>query len=303
MTEKEVDDNLGSKTLGATLTRQTTFFDYIEVLKPRETSLLTLIGVGSGIITAKGWLSFDIFTLLFIAIALGSAGCSGLTNYLDREVDARMKRTHNRALPSRRLNPPEKVLPLIIGLLITALALAWFLNPVCFVFGLIGIMASSLWRKTVSCNFLGIIAGCIPVLIGWFAVNPVFCQEIWLLCLLVSIWIPVHVWSVMMANREDYINAGLSYFPLSLKVRNVVKVLFILSLCLYFISILLYLVGKPGLLYLLTANILGLLMVYANARLLFSPTAKAAWQVYKFSAFPYLGLIFIALSLDILLSI
>lgn len=285
----------------AILTRQITFFDYIEVLKPRETSLLTFIGLSSGIIATKGWLPPALFTLSFITIALGSAGCNGLTNYLDREVDSKMKRTCSRALPSLRIKPPEKVLPLVIGLLIVALALAWVLNPITFVFGLVGIMASSLWRKTVSCTFLGMIAGCIPVLIGWFAVNPVFDWEILLLCLLVFSWIPVHVWSVMIANREDYLKAGLSFFPLGLEVRNVAKMLFALSLALYFVSLLLYLVGNHGLLYLVTANLLGIGMVYTNARLLFLPAAKAAWQVYKLSAFPYLGLIFLALSLDILL--
>ena len=284
----------------AILSSQAIFGDYLEVLKPRETSLLTFIGISSGVIAAKGWLSPNLFVLSFTAIALGSAGCNGLTNYLDRGVDSKMKRTCSRALPSLRINPPQKVLPLVIGLLVTALALAWVINPICFIFGLVGVIASSLWRKTASCTFLGMVAGCIPVLVGWFAIKPVFDREILLLCLLVTIWIPIHVWSVMIANREDYLKAGLSYFPLSLKVRNVVKILFVLSLSLYFISVLLYLVIKPGLLYLVTANILSILMVFANARLLFSPTAKTAWQVYKLSAFPYLGLIFLTLSLDIL---
>lgn len=271
------------------------------MLKPRETSLLTFIGVSSGIVAAKGWLPLDLFIPSFIAIALGSAGCNALTNYLDREVDAKMKRTRNRALPSLRIYPPRKILPLIIGLLTIALISAWILNPICFAFGLIGIAAASLWRKTASCTFLGIIAGCIPVLIGWFAVKPVFDREILLLCLLISIWIPIHVWSVMLSNREDYLNAGLSYFPLSLKVESIIKILFVLSLLLYFTSMLFYLASNLGLLYLVAANFLGILMVSANARLLFSPTKEAAWRVYKLSAFPYLGLIFLTLSLDILI--
>lgn len=291
-----------NKTLKATLSHQVTFFDYIQILKPRETSLLTFIGLSSGIIAAKGWLPPYLFILLLITIALLSAGCNGLTNYLDREIDAKMLRTRNRALPSKRINPPQKVLPLIFGLIVTALALAWFLHPLSFVFGLIGTIASAIWRKTVSCVFFGIIAGSTPVLIGWFAVNPVFNEQILLLYLLVSIWIPLHVWSVMMANRDDYLNAGLNYFPLSLEVETVVKILLALSLLLYSVSMLFYLAGEAGLLFLVIANILGILMVYANTRLLFSLTSKAAWQVYKLSAFPYLGVIFLSLCLDILIT-
>lgn len=95
-----------NKTLKAILSHQVTFFDYIQILKPRETSLLTFIGLSSGIIAAKGWLPPYLFILLLITIALLSAGCNGLTNYLDREIDAKMLRTRNRALPSKRINPP-----------------------------------------------------------------------------------------------------------------------------------------------------------------------------------------------------
>jgi protoheme IX farnesyltransferase len=288
--------------LRITLSKRRTFLDYISVLKPVETSLLTFIGICSVIIAAAGYPSVKVFFLALIAIFLGSAGSNGLTNYLDRDVDARMTRTSNRALPSRRINPPQKVLPLFIGLILMGLALAWLLNPLCFLFGLIGVIASSVWRKTISCTFLGIVAGCTPVLIGWFAINPAFDIRILLLCSLVAIWTPIHVWNVMLANREDYLGAGLNYFPLSWQVKDVVKMLFGLSILLYFVSMLIYLVADFHLLYLIVANILGALMIYASARLLFSKTSMAAWRVYKLSAFPYLGIIFLAMSLDIWLT-
>jgi protoheme IX farnesyltransferase len=288
--------------LKITLTKQGAFLDYISILKPVETSLLTFIGICSAIIAVGGYPSAKAFTLTLIAIGLGSAGSNGLTNYLDREVDARMMRTSNRALPSRRIDPPQKVLTFIIGLVVVALALAWVLNPLCFLFGLIGIIASAIWRKTISCTFLGIIASCSPVLIGWFAISPVFDTRILLLCCLVTIWTPIHVWTVMIANREDYLGAGLSYFPLSWQVKDVVKILFGLSILLYLVSILIYMAADFHLLYLIVANIIGALMIYANARLLFSMTSMAAWRVYKLSAFPYLGIIFLTMSLDIWLT-
>jgi protoheme IX farnesyltransferase len=288
--------------LRITLSKQGALLDYISVLKPIETSLLTFIGICSAIIAAAGYPSVKAFFLTLIAILLGSAGSNGLTNYLDRDVDARMMRTSNRALPSRRIDPPQKALPLIIGLILMGLALAWVLNPLCFLFGIIGVIASSIWRKTISCTFLGIVAGCTPMLIGWFAVSPVFDTRILLLCSLVAIWIPIHVWTVMLANREDYLGAGLNYFPLSWQVKNVVKILFGLSILLYVVSILIYMAADFHLLYLIVANILGILMIYANARLLFSKTSTAAWRVYKLSAFPYLGIIFLTMSLDIWLT-
>jgi len=284
------------------LSKQWTFLDYITVLKPVETSLLTFIGICSAFIAAAGYPSAKVFVLTLIAIFLGSAGSNGLTNYLDRDVDARMKRTSNRALPSKRIYPPQKALPLIIGLILIGLALAWMLHPLCFLFGIIGVMASSIWRKTISCTFLGIVAGCAPVLIGWFAVSPAFDARILLLCGLVAIWTPIHVWTVMIANREDYLDAGLNYFPLSWQVKDVVKTLFGLSILLYLVSMFIYIAADFHLLYLIMANITGGLMIYANASLLFSKTSIAAWRVYKLSAFPYLGIIFLTMSLDIWLT-
>jgi len=284
------------------LIKQWSFLDYITVLKPVETSLLTFIGIFSAIVAAGGYPPAKVLGILLIALIVGSAGSNGLTNYLDREVDARMTRTSNRALPSGRIVPPQKVLPLIIGLIVVGLALAWVLHPLCFLFGLIGVIASSIWRKTISCTFLGIVAGCSPVLIGWFAISPVFDARILLLCGLVAIWTPIHVWTVMIANREDYLGAGLNYFPLSWQVKDVVKMLFGLSILLYLVSILIYIAADFHLLYLIVANILGALMIYANIRLLFSMTSVAAWRVYKLSAFPYLGIIFLTMCLDIWLT-
>jgi len=284
------------------LSKRATFLDYISVLKPVETSLLVFIGIMAAIIAAGGYPPTGVFLLILVALIVGSAGSNGLTNYLDCEVDAQMARTCQRALPSRRIYPAQKALPLIISLIVIGLALAWFLNPLCFAVGLLGVIASSVWRKTISCTFLGIIAGCSPVLIGWLAVNPVFDIRIVLLCILVAIWTPVHVWTLMIANREDYLNAGLSYFPLSRTVRYVVKILFGLSILLYTVSMLIYLAAGFHLLYLVVANILGVLMIYANARLLFSKTSTSAWRVYKLSAFPYLGIIFLTMGLDIWLT-
>jgi len=283
--------------LRASLTYAWRITDYIEVLKPGATFLLTFIGGCAAVLAAGGEIAAGRLALILLAIALGSAGCNGLTNYLDREVDARMVRTAHRALPSGRIAPPQKVLPLVLGLILAGLVLAWFLHPLCFVFGATGAVASSVWRKTVSCTFLGMVASCSPVLIGWLAVKPAFDLQILLLCLLVVVWVPLHVWSVMIANREDYLGAGLNYFPLSWSVRNVVKTLFGLALLLCVISVLLYFTGLH-LLYLVVAGVFGLAMVVASGNLLFSTTAKSAWRLYKLSAYPYLGIVFLAVALD-----
>ena len=89
---------------------------YIEVLKPSASILLTFIGVCAAIIAGNGQLSPRL-SLVAIAILVAVAGANGLTNYLDREIDASMQRTRRRALPAKRISPPQKALPLIVSLI------------------------------------------------------------------------------------------------------------------------------------------------------------------------------------------
>lgn len=273
--------------------------NYIEVLKPRASILLAFIGVCAAIIAGDGDLSLRLL-LIALTIFLASAGANGLTNYLDCGIDARMRRTRHRALPSKRIYPPEKVLPVNIVLVIVGLALAWYLHPFCFISDMAGTIAAVVGRKRITCVFpQGMIASCAPVLMGWFAIQPAPSWEILLLCILIAVWLPLHVWSIMIANREDYLQAGQHYFPLSWEVRDSVKVLLIFSLILYAASITLYLIGSFAWLYLILANILGIVMVYASSRLVASRSSQNAWRLYKLSAFPYLGLIFLTMCLDI----
>ena len=272
---------------------------YIEVLKPRASILLTFIGVCAAIVAGNGEISWRLLLITF-TIFVASAGANGLTNYLDCGIDAKMLRTRNRALPSKRINPPERVLPLNITLVIIGLGLAYYLHYLCFIADIIGTLAAVIGRKKVTCVFpQGMIASCAPVLMGWFAIEPAFRWEIVLLCILIGIWLPLHVWSVMLANRDDYINAGLTYFPMSWEPVNVVKVLISFSLVLSITAITLYFIAGFTLFYLIIAIILSIAMVFASFRLMISGIDKNAWKLYKLSAFPFLGILFLVMCLDI----
>ncbi|MDD5093853.1 MAG: protoheme IX farnesyltransferase [Dehalococcoidia bacterium] len=273
-------------------------WNYIDVLKPRETILLTYIGILAGVVAAQGhpstWTLFGVFA----AVLLGSGGCNALTNYLDRHVDAMMARTCWRSLPSQRIYPPEKMLPMAIALVITALVFAYMLHPLCFAFGLAGTIASVVWRKRAMCVFQGTVAGCAPVLIGYLALSPHLNLTILFMCLLIAVWIPLHVWSVMIARRDEYFTAGIAYFPLTMKLGNAIRLLFFLSILLYGASILLWHVADFGWAFFAIANIMGAVMVWASIRLVQHKESEDSWKLYKLSSFPYLGLIFLAMCLN-----
>jgi len=134
---------------------------------------------------------------------------------------------------------------------------------------------------------------------GWFAIKPAFSWPLLLLCLLIAIWLPLHLWSVMIANREDYRSAGIHFFPLNWETKKVVKVLLVLSLMLYAASITIYFIGSFSWLYLVLANLLGAALIYTSLRLVISTSSRDSWRLYKLSAFPYLGLIFLIMCISI----
>jgi protoheme IX farnesyltransferase len=273
--------------------------NYIEVMKPLPSLLLAFLGVCTAYIAGDGQLSWRILMVL-AAVLLASAGANGLTNYLDRDIDARMERTSCRVFPSRKIYPASRALPVIIFMIIAGLGLAWYIHPYVFLADLGGTLVAATWRKRMTCVYpQGFIASCAPLLMGWLAIRQSLSLELLLLCVLIAAWLPLHVWSVNIAHRDDYRRAGLNYFPINLEVRDSVKLLFAFALALYAVSIALYYVGRFHLLYLVLANLLGLLMVYAGARLVISKEKKDVWRLYRLSSFPYLGVLFLVMCLDI----
>lgn len=277
-----------------------TIKNYIEVLKVRETLLLGFLGLCSVIIAAKGHPAAGTLALATVTVLIASGGANGLTNYLDRDVDARMQRTQGRVFPTRRIYPAEKGLVWILFLIAVGLALAWLLHPYAFIADLVGTGAAAVFRKRVICVFpQGVIAGCAPLLMGWFAVRSDINWELGLLCLLIAAWLPLHVWSVMVSHREDYIGAGLTFFPMNVSVRTAVIILLVFAFLLNVVAVSLYFVAGYSLLYLILALVLGIAMLSATVRLVGSNSSRDAWKLYKLSSFPYMGLIFVVICLSI----
>lgn len=276
--------------------------DYINVLKPRETSLLAFIGAATMFIADRGVPPWNQLLLTTLAILIASAAANGFTNYLDRNLDCLMPRTRNRALAAKRIDPAEKALPMLFALAAIGLVLAWIVHPYTFLADLIGTIVAVTFRKKVTCVFpQGAIAGCAPVLMGWFAAEPSLNWQIGLICLLIIVWLPSHVWGVMVARRDEYINAGITFFPMSATPATGIRLMVFSGLLLFATSIVLYFVADFGWLYLSGAILLGLALLASSFKLLLTSDSTRAWRVYKISSFPYLGILFFIMVLDLLL--
>ena len=278
-----------------------TIRNYLEVLKPRETLLLGFIGLCTVIIASGGQPDPSRLLLATAAVTIAAGGANGLTNFLDRNLDARMARTCRRVFPTQRINPAGRALPWIAAWIAAGLALAWLLHPVAFAADAVGTVAAAVYRKRAVCVFpQGVIASCAPVIMGWFAVTGQVRWELGLLCLLIAAWLPLHVWSVMVSHRDDYIGAGLTFFPMNVSVRLATNVLLVFALVLNVVSLSLFFVAQLGLLYLAVTLGLGLMMLYGSTRLAVSPApSRDAWRLYKLSSFPYLGIVFLIMTVDI----
>lgn len=282
-----------------TTRRGTDWRAYIEVLKPRETLLLSFAGLATAVLAADGTPPLNRLLWTVLAVTLGSAGANGLTNYLDRDMDARMERTRHRPLPSRRIRPPERMLPLAVGLVLAGLFITWALNPWAFAAGLVGVLASVIVRKrSITHVPLGEFASCAPFLIGWLGVNPRPAPLMWGLCGLIFIWTPIHVWSLMEAYRHDYLQAGVRIFPLTITPRQNMGILLGLAVALGVETLVLPLVSTLGAVYAAGALALNVALVWSSVRLFRTGMTQAAWKMYKLSAYPYLGLILTLACMD-----
>ncbi|GBD11528.1 Protoheme IX farnesyltransferase [bacterium HR23] len=270
---------------------------YIQVLKPRETLLLSLMGWMTALVATGLHPSLGRFLLAGTAVLLGSAGANGLTNCLDRGVDARMRRTRGRVLPAGLLGPAQAWV-WCAGLTATALGMAWALHPWAFGAGALALACSLVARKTWATHFLGAVSSCGPVWVAWFAFRPEVTPLFGLLSLLVALWVPLHVWTLMLAYREDYLRAGVNIFPLDKGQRVAPWLCFALAVGLLVVVGALAWIGGFGPLFGASAGAVGLLLCLACWRMARSPTPALAIRSFRLTAYPFLGVVFLAMPLD-----
>jgi protoheme IX farnesyltransferase len=279
--------------------------NYYELTKPKIWYLLVFTALGAAV--SASWL-FDVevslltWTLLFVAIAAGSAAADTLTGYNDRDIDAIMERTKGRPIPSGRISPKNA---LIFGLVLAGVSLvcSWFINIWAFAlmaFGLFdNIIVYSKWLKRTSQSniILGGFSGGAPALIGYIAVTFQHVEIGFAMAGLVFFWIPTHIWSLALHVKEDYKKANVPMLPVVSSESKSVRIIALTTLMMVVFSVLPFFFNQFGLIYLLTATVSGIIMIFLSIWLLLRPSEKTSWLVFKFSS-PYLAALFIAFMVD-----
>jgi protoheme IX farnesyltransferase len=280
--------------------------DLVSLTKPQIMSLLLLTALGGMFLAERGVPPFGLLAATLIGGAAASGGASALNHYFDRDIDDLMRRTRRRPLPSHRV-PDEWAIGLGIALNIVAFAvLAFFANVVAALLALSGtlfyIFVYTLWlkRTTVQNIVIGGAAGAIPPLVGWAAVTGSLDLAAWLLFAIVFFWTPAHFWALALLIRDDYARAGVPMLPVVRGEEATAWGIFTYALSLIPISLLLFVGGGLGLIYLVAAIGLGVVFVGLAVRLIRAAAARRraiARGIYLYSLL-YLALLFVAIMVD-----
>jgi len=278
------------------------FRDYVALTKPKIVPLLLMAGAGSAVVAAKAVPSVQVLVGVLGGGALASAGALTLNSYLEIGLDAQMKRTKARPLPSRRIVPPAQALALGLLLLAGGLVVAGItLSPLATVFIALGafvyVPVYTLFLKPrTSWNIvLGGFAGSCAALAGWYAVTATNAVVGWILGALVFVWTPTHFWSLAVITEEDYASVGIPMLPSEVGPVAASKYIVANTLLLIPVSLLLglYLSGVGLFVYLVIAVVFDAFLLATNLKLLKTPSKDNAWLAFKFSS-PYLAVIFVA---------
>ncbi len=199
----------------------TTVRDAIMVFKPRIALAIMLSAIG-GIAVADGVASpgFIKLSLLAIAVFLAAGSAGAFNQWIERDLDARMRRTANRPFVTGQFTAGPGWLAAIVGLLVVAVLLAgvatnWWAALYTFLGAFTYGVVYTMWLKRRSWTniVIGGLAGSFAVLAGAAAVDPVIGTEALLLTLVLFLWTPPHFWSLAMVSSDDYQRAGVPMLP------------------------------------------------------------------------------------------
>jgi len=289
------------------LARTATFGAWLELTKPRIVSLVLFTGLPALLLAARGWPAPRVLWGALAGIALSAASAASFNHYFDRDIDALMRRTRTRPLPSGALPPAAAVL---LGLALGSAATAVLLlttRPLACAIALASILYYALvytvWlkRRTPMNIVIGGGAGASAPLIAWAAVTGRVELPAVLLASIIFLWTPPHFWALSLYRRDDYERAGLPMLPVTHGEPETRRQILLYTIVLAGSTLAVAPLAGLGLLYTASAAVLGALFVAGAERLRRRPSVPHAQQLFRYSI-AYLFLLFLAMSVDALAS-
>jgi protoheme IX farnesyltransferase len=286
-----------SSTVGAEKSWAAVFADLVKARLTALVLLTTFVGFYLG---ETGPVNFLLMFHALFGTALVAAGAAALNQLLEREYDAKMRRTASRPLPSGRMQPATVAIfggaCSVVGLIY----LAVLVNPLTSVLGAVTSISylfiyTPLKRVTWLNTLVGAIPGALPPLMGWTAARNELSGEGWALFAILAFWQIPHFMAIAWLYREEYAKAGFVMLPnvdatgsrtAQHSVGNTIALL-LASLCPFAL-------GLNGKIYLVIALVLGAAYFWCAVRFAQELTARRARQLFL-SSIIYLPLLIAAL--------
>lgn len=303
MEEFALDLNNGSVAQLERLSARERLAAFAELTKPRITFLIVLTSAAGFALASPGKVNYGALLSAMFGIALLSSGIATLNQYIERDLDALMRRTADRPLPTGKLLPWEA---LLFGSGLTVLAeiyLAVMVNPLSAVLGLTVIAGylfayTPLKTRTTLSTMVGAFPGAVPPLIGWAAARGSIGIEAWVLFAILFLWQFPHFLAIAWMYREDYGRAGILMLPVvEPDGRVTAQQIVVYTILLLPVSLLPTVLGISGKVYLYGAIVLGLLFLYSSVRAALSKSRQEARRLLLASVI-YLPLLFILMVLN-----
>jgi protoheme IX farnesyltransferase len=276
--------------------------DYLALLKPRVMSLVVFSGF-AGLILAPGHIHpvLAAIAVLCIAVAAGAAGAVNM--WYDRDIDAVMRRTCARPIPTGKIKPEEAlafgIVLSVCSVMLMGLALNWTAAALLAIANLFYIFVYTIWlkRRTPQNIVIGGAAGAFPPMIGWAAVTGDVSLAPVALFALIFMWTPPHFWALALFRRGDYEKAGVPMLPVVAGARATKLQMLLYTAVLLPLGLAPWWLGIAGPLYAAAALALGLTFLGFAVWVWFDETERAAKRMFGYSIL-YLFLMFTAMMVD-----
>jgi protoheme IX farnesyltransferase len=276
---------------------------YIALTKPRIIELLLVTTVPTMVVAERGLPSLWLVVATVLGGTLSAGGANAINMYVDRDIDRLMQRTQNRPLVTGVVHPRGA---LIFAVSIEVIAFVWlwaFVNLLSAALAvsacLFYVFVYTLWLKRTSKSniVIGGAAGAAPVLIGWSAVTN---QLDWAPVVLFGVifyWTPPHFWALAIKYKDDYQAADVPMLPVVASLRTTAVRILVYTLVLWALTLLFAPVAGMGVLYTVSAVVLGAIFTAMAVSVLRTPTTAKAMALFGYSI-TYVTLLFAAIAVD-----
>ncbi len=270
--------------------------EYYELCKPRVVMLIVFTAIIGMFLAVPGLPPIAALVWGTLGITLQAASAAAINQIIDRNIDANMARTCGRPLVTGRLGMTESIaFATVIGL--AGFVVLWFLvNPLTAVLtqftlvGYAGIYTLYLKRATPQNIVIGGAAGAAPPVLGWVAATGELHAHSLILFLIIFIWTPPHFWALAIERRDEYAKAGVPMLPVTHGIEFTRTQVLLYTVLLVVVTVLPFVTGMSGLLYLIGALGLGGVFLYYAWRLKFSPVPGLPMRTFGYSIVYLMGL-------------